>query len=342
MLRRSGPMLRRSLQRRMSMLAVECHKYAERSRDAVRVSHVSLPPSAPPPHKVLIDVLAAGADFVQILLHQGKYQVRAKPPFVLGAEVVGRVRAIGDATEPAAEPAAAGAAGGAAGGAPPAGKLAKLAVGDLVTASPSLSNYGGWAEQVEVERSSIVRLPPHMDPVDAPSRYSYCTSLHALQGRAKLQRGETLLVLGASGGVGSTAVELGKMMGAKVIAAASSDEKLAACRALGADLTINYEAEDLKHRLREMTDGRGVDVVYDPVGDRFAEPAARSLAWRGRYLVVGFAAGAIPKIALNLILFKEAMLMGSNLILFLESFISPPRHQILPYVAHPFSPYLRI
>jgi NADPH2:quinone reductase len=149
-------------------------------------------------------------------------------------------------------------------------------------------------------------------PADVAAGFTmtYGTSHHALKQRAKLQPGETLLVLGAAGGVGLTAVELGKLMGAKVIAAASSDEKLALTREYGADETINYSTEDLKARVKELTGGRGADVIYDPVGDRFAEPAFRGIAWNGRYLVVGFAGGAIPSLPLNLALIKGASLVG--------------------------------
>ena len=154
-------------------------------------------------------------------------------------------------------------------------------------------------------------MPDGMDFVTAASvMYTYGTSYHALKQRAALQPGETMLVLGAAGGVGLAAVQLGKLMGATVIAAASSEAKLSVCRELGADETINYETEDLRERVKVLTNGRGVDVCYDPVGDRFTEPALRSMAWRGRYLVVGFAAGEIPKIPANLVLLKGCALVG--------------------------------
>jgi NADPH:quinone reductase len=152
------------------------------------------------------------------------------------------------------------------------------------------------------------------DPANVPSLYSYLTSLHALKYRANLQKGETLLVLGASGGVGSTAIQIGKNLGATIIAAASTEEKCETCKRLGADYTINYDKENLKLRVREITKQKnGVNVVFDPVGDRYCDPAVRSLAWHGRYVVIGFAAGTIPRVAVNLLLLKEASILGSAL-----------------------------
>jgi NADPH2:quinone reductase len=167
------------------------------------------------------------------------------------------------------------------------------------------------AEQVIANRGQVVKMADGM-PFDVAAGFTmtYGTSHHALKQRGQLKPGETLLVLGAAGGVGLTAVELGKVMGAKVIAAASSDEKLALCREMGADEVINYSTEDLKDRIKVLTGGRGADVIYDPVGDRYAEPAFRGIAWNGRYLVIGFAAGAIPALPLNLPLIKGASIVG--------------------------------
>ena len=183
-----------------------------------------------------------------------------------------------------------------------------VAVGNRVLAS---IGWGGLAERVAVPAASIVALPDGIDAVPAAGfLYAYGTSYHALKDRAELRPGETLLVLGAAGGVGLAAVELGVAMGATVIAAASTDAKLALCRDHGATHTINYEDEDLKARTRELTDGRGADVVYDAVGGRFSEEALRATAWRGRFLVVGFASGIIPKMPLNLLLLKGCSAVG--------------------------------
>ena len=162
-----------------------------------------------------------------------------------------------------------------------------------------------------VDARACIAMPPGMDfKVAASFMMTYGTSYHALKDRALLKPSETLLVLGAAGGVGSAAVELGKLMGARVIAAASSDDKLEACKLLGADATINYSSEDLRAGVKRITEGKGVDVVYDPVGDKFAEPAMRDMAWGGRYLVIGFAGGEIPKIPLNLPLLKGFSIVG--------------------------------
>jgi NADPH2:quinone reductase len=174
-----------------------------------------------------------------------------------------------------------------------------------------IAMHGAYAEEIVVDAAAAIPVPSGTDPAQAAAlMYAHGTSLHALQDRAALKRGESLLVLGASGGVGLAAIELGKLFGAKVIAAASSAEKLALCRARGADETIDYAKEDLRDRLRALTGGRGVDVVYDAVGGAHSEPAFRSIAWKGRFLVVGFAAGTIPQIALNLPLLKGAAIVG--------------------------------
>ncbi len=240
-----------------------------------------------PPHpgkgQVLINVKASGVNFPDTLLIEGKYQFKPPLPFAPGGEVAGVVAEVGEG-------------------------VTHLRPGDRVF---SLTGWGGFAEQALGDAAKTLPMPEGMDFVTAASvMYTYGTSYHALKQRAAIQPGETLLVLGAAGGVGLAAVQLGKLLGARVIAAASSAEKLAVCRELGVDETINYETEDLRERLKTLTAGRGVDVCYDPVGDRFTEPALRSMAWRGRYLVVGFAAGEIPKIPVNLVLLKGCALMG--------------------------------
>jgi NADPH2:quinone reductase len=255
------------------------------------------PPEAGP-GQVVIDVHACAVNFPDVLIIQNLYQFKPPLPFSPGAEVAGVVRAAADDVE-------------------------GVRVGDRVFASPG---WGGLAEQVAVAATSCVRVPEGIDLVPASAfLYAYGTSHHALKDRAALQAGETLLVLGAAGGVGLAAVELGAQMGAAVIAAASTDEKLALCRERGAAMTINYSTEDLKTRVRELTDGRGVDIVYDAVGGPYSEPALRSTAWDGRYLVVGFAAGEIPRVPLNLPLLKQCSIVG----VFWGAFVGrePERHR---------------
>jgi NADPH:quinone reductase len=233
--------------------------------------------------QVLISTKACGVNFPDTLIIQNKYQFKPPMPFVPGGEVSGIVKEVGEGVR-------------------------HLKVGDRVF---SMTGWGGFAEEVIGDAMKTLPMPEGMNFVTAATTmYTYGTSYHALKDRAKLLAGETLLVMGAAGGVGLAAVQLGVMMGAKVIAAASTDEKLAICKQLGASETINYSTEDLKTRVKELTNGKGVDVVYDPIGDRYAEPAIRSLAWKGRYLVVGFAAGEIPSIPLNLALLKGASIMG--------------------------------
>ncbi len=231
---------------------------------------------------VLIDVKAAGVNFPDILMTKGMYQFKPTPPFSPGGEVSGIVRAVG------------------------AG-VTSVAVGDRVAATMM---SGGFAEVVAVPEPSVVKLPDGVSfEIGAATLLTYATTLHALADRAALAKGETLLVLGAAGGVGIAAVELGVLMGAKVIAAASSDDKLAFCREHGASEGINYSSEDLKDRLKVLTKG-GANVIYDPVGGSLAEAALRGIAWEGRYLVVGFASGDIPKIPLNLVLLKGCQIVG--------------------------------
>ncbi len=241
-----------------------------------------IPMPEPGPGQVRVRVVAAGVNFPDSLIIQNLYQFKPPLPFSPGGEAAGTVDAVGEG-------------------------ITDLKIGDRVVA---MTGNGCMAEQVIANRAQVVPIPGDM-PFDIASGFTmtYGTSHHALKQRAQLQPGETLLVLGAAGGVGLTAVELGKLMGARVIAAASTDEKLALCREYGADETINYATEDLKTRLKELAP-KGVDVVYDPVGDRYAEPAFRGIGWKGRYLVVGFAGGAIPSLPLNLTLIKGASIVG--------------------------------
>lgn len=235
------------------------------------------------PGEVVVSVRACGVNFPDVLLVQGKYQVKPELPFSPGVEIAGVVKEAG------------------------AG-VAHVKPGDPVT---GFVPYGGFAEEVLAPAQNVAPIPAGLDfRVAAAFTITYGTSYHALVDRAHLQPGETLLVLGAAGGVGLAAVELGKMLGARVIAAASSAEKLAACERYGADAVIDYEREELRAALKQVGADKGIDVVYDPVGGRFAEPAVRSLAWRGRYLVIGFAGGEIPKIPLNLPLLMERSILG--------------------------------
>ena len=234
------------------------------------------------PGEVVVDVKAAALNFPDLLMIQGLYQERPPLPFVVGTEMSGVVAAVGEG-------------------------VTHVAPGDRVVAACGRT----LAERVVAKAPLVIPAPKKLDFAAAAGIcITYFTSMHALKQRAQLKAGETLLVLGAAGGVGTTAVELGKQMGATVIAAASSDAKLDLTRKLGADHTINYTTEDLRERLKVITGGRGVDVVYDPVGGALAEPALRSMAWQGRYLVIGFAGGDIPKIPLNLPLLKGCSIVG--------------------------------
>jgi NADPH2:quinone reductase len=233
--------------------------------------------------QVRVRVKAASLNFPDALIVQGLYQAKPALPFSPGAELAGVIDAIGEGVR-------------------------GWKVGDHVIAS---SGHGAFAEQCLANANKLTALPDGMDfDMGAAFVLTYGTSLHALQQRARLQAGETLLVMGAAGGVGLAAIEIAKAMGARVIAAASTADKLALCREAGAHATIDYATEDLRRRVDELTDGRGADVVYDPVGGKYTEAALRATAWRGRYLVVGFAAGEIPKIALNLALLKERDILG--------------------------------
>ncbi len=233
--------------------------------------------------EVVIDVKSAGVNFPDSLIVQGKYQVKPALPFVPGMEAAGIVSAIGE-------------------------DVADLQPGMRVLAHPHI---GAFAEKIVVSAHDVIRIPDSMGFNEAAGfAHVYGTSHHALKDRGHLKVGETLLVLGAAGGVGLAAMKIGKAMGARVIAAASSPEKLALCKQHGADALIDYSREDLRDRIKQITGGEGIDVVYDPVGGALAEPSIRSLKRYGRYLVVGFAAGEIPKLPLNLLLLKTAAAIG--------------------------------
>ncbi|MBN9424977.1 MAG: NADPH:quinone oxidoreductase family protein, partial [Burkholderiales bacterium] len=221
-----------------------------------------VPSPVPGPGQVLIDVHAAGVNFPDTLIIQKKYQFQPELPFSPGGEVAGVVKSVGEG-------------------------VTTCKPGDRVIGS---ATWGGFAQELVVAAERVVPIPDGMD-FEVASAYvlAYGTSLHALKDRAQLAAGETMLVLGAAGGVGIAAIEIGKSMGARVIAAASSDDKLALCREQGADATINYASEDLRERVKALTDGKGPDVIYDPVGGSYSEPAFRSIGWNGRHLVVGFA-----------------------------------------------------
>lgn len=263
----------------MTMKAIQCLQYG--LPDSLVLAEVSIPTIKP--DEVLIKVKACGVNFPDILIIQNKYQFKPTLPFSPGGEVSGIISSVGE-------------------------NVTHLKVGDSVVA---LCGWGGFAEYVAVKSSRAFKVPNDLDFISAAcTLYTYGTSYHALKDRAELKSGETLLVLGAAGGVGLAAVELAKIMGATVIAAASSDEKLAVCKAMGADHIINYKTEDLRARLKEITNDKGVDIIYDPIGGPLAERALRSIAWRGRYLVVGFASGEIPSFAANLPLLKGASIVG--------------------------------
>ena len=233
--------------------------------------------------QVVLSVKACGVNFPDTLIIQGKYQFKPDLPFSPGGEVAGVVKEVGKG-------------------------VTAVRPGDRVIA---FNTWGGFAEEMVVEADRTIPMPDAMDFVPASGFVlTYGTSYHALKDRAQLKAGETLLVLGASGGVGIAAIQLGKMMGARVIAAASTEKKLQVCRENGADELINYADQDLRARVKELTAGKGVDVVYDPVGGPFSELALRDMAWNGRFLVVGFAAGDIPKVPLNLALLKGCAIVG--------------------------------
>lgn len=261
------------------MKAVLCTQFG--GPETLEMADIESPVAGP--GEVVVAVRAAGLNFFDTLIIQNKYQFKPDLPFSPGAEIAGEVTSLGDGVE-------------------------GIQVGDRVMA---YSVWGGVRAEIAISQDAVIAMPDGLDFVTAAGLIvTYGTSLHALQDRADMQPGETLAVLGASGGVGQAAVEIGKAMGARVIACASSDDKLEFCRTLGADETLNYTNEDLKTRLKELTDGKGVDVIYDPVGADLAEPALRAIGWKGRFLVVGFAGGGIPKIPLNLALLKGCQIVG--------------------------------
>ena len=242
-----------------------------------------LPDPAPAAGEVLIEIKAASLNFPDLLIVQNKYQMKPPLPFVPGSEFAGVVQAVGEGVK-------------------------HLKPGQAVAC---LSGTGGFATHTLAPAALCMPLPPGFPFIDAAAFIMiYATSHHALLDRGQLKAGETVLVLGAAGGVGTSAIQIAKIAGATVIAAASTDEKCALCKRIGADATINYSTENLRDSVKALTGGKGPDVIYDPVGGDFSEPAFRSIAWRGRYLVVGFAAGAIPLLPLNLTLLKGASIVG--------------------------------
>ena len=242
-----------------------------------------LPTPAPKAGEVLIEVKAASLNFPDLLIVQNKYQIKPPLPFVPGSEYAGLVAALGEG-------------------------VTHLAIGQHVAC---LSGTGGFATHTIAPAALCMPLPVGFPFVDAAAFIMiYGTSHHALVDRAQLLAGETVLVLGAAGGVGTAAIQIAKAVGARVIAAASTDDKCALCKSIGADETINYNSQDLREQIKVLTNGKGPDVVYDPVGGDYTEPAFRSIAWRGRYLVVGFASGPTPSLPLNLPLLKGASVVG--------------------------------
>jgi NADPH2:quinone reductase len=265
------------------MKAIMCRAYG--APDSLTLEDIPSPKAGP--GEVVAKVHACALNFPDLLVIANKYQFPAKLPFTPGGEICATVTQVGEG-------------------------VATLSPGDKVICS---SGTGGFAEEILIDKDRlgrVVKLPAKVTDNAAAASFltAYTTSYHALKDRARIKRGETLVVLGAAGGVGLAAVELGKMMGARVIAAASTAEKLALCRDYGADEGINYNSEDLKGRIKALTGGNGADVIYDAVGDKYAEPALRAMAWNGRFLVVGFAGGEIPKIPLNLTLLKGCSLVG--------------------------------
>jgi NADPH2:quinone reductase len=247
------------------------------------VTWKELPTPVPAEGQVLIQIKAASLNFPDILIVQNKYQHKPALPFVPGSEYAGVIEAVGPG-------------------------VTHLKVGQNVAC---LSGTGGFGTHTLAPAAMCMPLPAGFSHVDAAAFIMiYATSYHALVDRAQLKAGETVLILGAAGGVGTSAIQIAKAMGARVIAATSSDEKCALCKSIGADETINYATENLRDRIKALTDGKGPEVIYDPVGGEYTEPAFRSIAWRGRYLVVGFAAGLIPALPFNLMLLKGASVVG--------------------------------
>ena len=291
----------------------------------------TLPDPVPGPGQALVRVSAAALNFFDTLIIAGRYQVKPELPFSPGGEACGIVEALGPGLQTAPENAQKSYESEQKSydlfrredGAKSTEPEARLAVGDRVVVH---EKFGTCRERIVVDLRRLTRVPEVVsDEQAAGLTITYGTSLHALRDRARLAPGEVLAVLGASGGVGLAAVELGKVLGARVIACASSEEKLAVARQHGADETLVYSPDTLKDALRRLTDGRGVDVVYDAVGGDYAEPALRALAWKGRFLVVGFAAGDIPRIPLNLVLLKGIDVQGVHWGVFVEQ--EPEAHQ---------------
>jgi NADPH2:quinone reductase len=261
------------------MKAVLCSRFGGPDDLEIR----DIPPPVAGVGEAVVAVRAAALNFFDTLLIAGKYQLKPPFPFSPASEFAGVVDSVGSG-------------------------VTALAPGDRVVGS---MGSGAARERVAVKVERLVQLPDRLDFDRAAGlTVTYGTTVHALKDRAQLKPGETLAVLGAAGGTGLAAIELGKLMGARVIACASSADKLAFARRHGADETVNYREEDLKEALRRVTDGRGVDVIYDPVGGAYAEAAIRSIAWAGRFLVIGFAAGEIPKLPLNLVLLKGCDVRG--------------------------------
>jgi NADPH:quinone reductase len=242
-----------------------------------------LPTPEPKAGEVRIAIKAASLNFPDLLIVQGKYQFKPALPFVPGAEFAGHVDAVGEG-------------------------VTHLKAGD---AAAAIAGTGGFGTHAIVDAAQVMPLPGGFALTDAAAfAFTYGTSHHALMDRAQLKAGETVLILGAGGGVGTAALQIAKAAGARVIAAASTDEKCARCMQLGADATLNYSSQNVRDTLKLLTDGKGPDVVYDAVGGEVAEPVFRSIAWRGRYLVVGFAGGGIPALPWNLALLKGASVVG--------------------------------
>ena len=261
------------------MKAVLCTKFGPPEL----LEYVDVPSPSAGPGEVVISLRAASVNFPDVLIIENKYQFKPPLPFSPGSELAGVVKTVGEG-------------------------VTDVAPGDRVMA---FTVHGAFAEEVKLERSRVLPIPDGMSfETAAALLLTYGTMDHALRDRGQLAAGESVLVLGASGGIGIASIEVAKALGARVIACASSDDKLQACREHGADAVINYSSEDLRERIKVLTDGRGADVIVDPVGGPYTEPALRSIAWRGRFLVVGFAAGDIPRVPLNLTLLKGCSIVG--------------------------------
>jgi len=261
------------------MKAILCEKFGPPSS----LSFTEVPSLQERPDQLLVQVKACAVNFPDTLIIQGKYQLKPELPFTPGSDFSGIVKRVGK-------------------------NVSRFKRGDEVF---GVIPFGGFAEELLVHENRVFPKPNNMEFKQAASyMYAYGTALHALKDRAAIKKNETLVVLGAAGGIGLAAVELGKLLGAHIIACASTEDKLALCKKYGADELINYEKEPLKERIKELTQGKGAHVVLDPVGGNYTESAIRATAWNGRFLIVGFAAGSIPKIPLNLPLLKGCNLMG--------------------------------